>query len=137
MNPPTLTILRPAQTGVNAWASMVATLACAGSAGVHLALVPEHLHESTLLGAAFLVDGLLLGAAAVLLADPARGGRLARLVVLLLAATAVAYVLSRTTGLPLLSPNPEPVDALGVITTLCELVGVTACVLLTPGREHR
>jgi hypothetical protein len=53
-----------------------------------------------------------------------------------LRATAIAYVLSRTTGLPGVLPEPEPVDGLGVLTTTGELVGVVACLVLTFRKEQ-
>jgi len=110
---------------------------CAGSAGVHLGLVPEHLHESAALGAAFLLDGLLLAAAAVLLGGPARKTHTTPAVALLLLATAGAYVLSRTSGIAWLLPDPEPLDVLGAVTTVGELAGANACLLLTLRREPR
>jgi hypothetical protein len=136
MNPPTHPIVWSGAGTVNEVARATAVLVCAGSAGVHLALVPEHLRESAPFGAAFLLDGLLLAVAAVLLADPGRWARTAGPAALLLGATAIAYVLSRTSGIPWLAPLPEPLDGLGAVTTVCELVGA-ACLLLTLRREPR
>jgi hypothetical protein len=137
MNPPTHPIVWSGAGTVNEVARATAVLVCASSAGVHLALVPEHLRESAPLGAAFLLDGLLLAVAAVLLADPGRWARTAGPAALLLGATAIAYVLSRTSGIPWLAPLPEPLDGLGAVTTVCELVGADACLLLTLRREPR
>jgi hypothetical protein len=137
MNPPSLPIVWPGVNPVNEPARVTAVLVCAGSAGVHLALVPEHLHESAALGAAFLLDGLMLALAAVLLGDSARGTRTTPAVAALLLATAGAYVLSRTTGIPWLLPDPEPHDVLGAVTTVCELAGANACLLLTLRRDPR
>ncbi|MGN6575388.1 MAG: hypothetical protein ACTHKG_06855 [Nocardioides sp.] len=137
MNPPSLPSVWSGVRPVNEPARTTAVLVCAGSAGVHLALVPEHLHESGALGAAFLLDGLLLAVAAVLLGDPARETRTTPAVAARLVATAGAYVLSRTSGIPWLLPDPEPLDALGAVTTVSELAGANACVLLTLRREPR
>jgi hypothetical protein len=137
MNPPTLPIVWSGSSAVNEPARATALLVCAGSAGVHLALVPDHLRESPALGVAFLLDAVLLAVVAVLLGDPARGTRTTPAVATLLLATAGAYVLSRTTGIPWLAPDPEPLDGLGAVTTVCELVGANACVLLMLRRNPR
>jgi hypothetical protein len=129
------TILRPSQVGVNDTARWLAAVVCAGSAGVHAALVPEHLHESALLGAAFALDAVLLAVAATRVGRPR--SRNASAVACLLAGTALAYVLSRTTGVPVLVTAPEPLDGLGALTTSSELVGVLACLLLILRREPR
>lgn len=114
-------------------ARTVAALVCAGSAGVHGALVLPHLHESHLLGSAFAVDAALLAVSAARVSERRRGSLP---VAAVLATTALAYVLSRTTGLPGVLPDPEPVDGLGVLTTSWELVGVAVCLLLTFRKEH-
>ena len=62
------------------------------------------------------------GLAALAINDRRRGSRDVALVAAVLASTAVAYLLSRTTGLPGLTPEAEPVDGLGMFTTLAELV---------------
>ena len=49
----------------------------------------------------------------------------------------MAYLLSRTTGLPGVVHEAEPVDGLGVFTPLSELVGPGACLLLILRRERR
>ena len=114
---------------------MLVALVCAGSAGIHAGLVPAHLRESTLLGFLFAVDALLLAVAAISIRDGRREGRddvlFTALVAALLASTAIAYLLSRTIGLPRLISEVEPVDGLGAITTLFELIGLGACLLLT------
>lgn len=126
-------ILRPALATVNDTARAVAAVVCAGSAGVHAVLAPEHLEQSMLLGAAFAGDSLLLAVASVLVSH--RRGRHVLPVAGLLGVTALAYVLSRTSGLPGLVPDAEPIDGLGALTTLSELVGVAACLLLTLRRN--
>lgn len=99
-------------------------VACAFSAGVHVALAPDHLGESALLGLGF------LGTAAMLLALGlgiyARPGsvRLPPLIAFLSSALIAAYIVSRTVGLPVLHPVPEAVDLVGVITKGVEVVAV-------------
>jgi hypothetical protein len=59
-------------------------------------------------------------------------------VALLLAGLSLAYVASRTTGIPALDPDPEGVDAVGVATTAVEAIGVAfALWLIQPAGRHR
>jgi hypothetical protein len=109
----------------------VVILACAISAGIHGALVPAHLEESAAAGWAFAVSTAILALLVIALTRHP-GARLP----LVLAATTLAgllaaYALAVTTGLPLLHPEPEPVDGLAVFTKAIEAVGlVTAWSLL-------
>lgn len=98
---------------------------CAASAGVHAALVPHHLDESIPLGVAFIGSAVALVLVALVVRSP-RHDRWGPT----LGATAAAYVLSRTVGLPLLIDTPEPVAPLGVLTAAAEAVGVWACLPL-------
>ena len=143
------TIVRPAPGPVNGPVSdpvsepvvdvarVVGPLVCAVGAGVHAGLVTAHLRESTLLGVLFAVDAVLLGLAALAISD-----RHARTVhhagaAAVLVGTALAYLLSRTTGLPGVTSEPEPVDVLGLLTTVSELAGAAACLLVILRRNHR
>jgi hypothetical protein len=100
---------------------------CAASAGVHAALVPEHLDESIPLGVAFIVSAVALVLVALVVRSPRHDVWGPILAATVLAMTATAYVLSRTVGLPLLIDTPEAVDPLGVLTAAAEVVGVWAC----------
>lgn len=105
-------------------------VACAVSAGVHAALTPEHLREEPAAGIGFLVSTVLLAALVVALtlrpasriALAAAGAVLAGLLVL--------YAVAVTTGVPLLHPDVEPADGLGLVTKAVELVGLIAVVRL-------
>jgi hypothetical protein len=99
-------------------------VACAFSAGVHVALAPEHLGESALLGLGFLASAALLLALGLGIYVRPDSVRLPRLIALLSGALIAAYVASRTVGLPVLHPAPEAVDPLGVITKGVEVVAV-------------
>ena len=104
----------------------VVILACAISAGIHGALVPAHLDESPAAGWAFAASTAILAVLAVALTRrPA-----ARVPLTFAAATLggllAAYALSVTTGLPLLHPEPEPVEGLAVFTKAIELIGLLA-----------
>lgn len=110
------------------------SLVCAASAGVHAALVPEHAAEGPLIGAAFAVSAVALGAGAVAVRRP---GGPARKVAVLLAGVALCYLLSRTTGIPVLVPEPEHLEPLGVLTTAAEVLAALAACLRLDREEHR
>ena len=106
----------------------VVILACAISAGIHGALTPNHFAEGT--GA-----GLGFAAATVLLAAVAAAVRLFPESLLVFAGAAAvfagllaSYGLAVTTGLPVLHPEPEPVDGLALATKAIELVGLLAAI---------
>jgi hypothetical protein len=108
-------------------------VACAVSAGIHAALVPEHLEEGRPAGVAFAVSAVLLAIAAVALtrslSPPLLGATSALLVGLIL-----SYLLAVTTGVPVLHPEVEPVEGLALFTKAVELAGVGAAIaLLEPG----
>jgi len=111
----------------------VVIVACAVSAGIHGALVPEHLDESMGAGLGFVVATVLLAALAVgLTLGIGSTGLVAALAVF--AGLLASYGLAITTGLPLLHPEPEAVDALALATKAVELVGLAAAGLLLRGR---
>lgn len=115
------------------WADFCA-VACAASAGVHAALVVPHLHESVALAAAFAFAAAALAVAAIGQAILASASADAAVAVLLLG-VAVAYGLSRTTGLPVLAVPPEPFDALGVATSCVELAAAGVALRLLVRRS--
>jgi hypothetical protein len=97
---------------------------CAFSAGTHIALSPKHLIESAPLGIGFLgAAGLLLIFGLGIFIRP-HSARLPLLIALISVALIGAYVISRTVGLPVLHPDPEAVDRVGVITKAAELVAL-------------
>ena len=113
-------------------------LAAAGSAGIHAGLVPEHLGEMPLLGVSFIFAVLALLAIASAVAIRPEAQLPASLAALLFAGLILAYVVSRTTGLPILEPEPERVDAIGVVTVAVQLFGLLAALWLTrtAGRQR-
>jgi putative Mn2+ efflux pump MntP len=102
--------------------------ACAAAAGAHAGLVPEHLREESRLGVAFVLAALLLSATGTATAIRPGDRRFAKAAALALGGLIAAYAVSRTTGIPLLAPDREAVDAVGVVTTVVEALGV-ACAL--------
>lgn len=109
-------------------------VACAISAGIHAALTPDHLAEGTGSGLGFLGAAVLLAALA---AELTRRPSAAVLVgtVAVLAGLIGSYALAITSGLPLLHPEPEPVDGLALFTKAIEAGGLLAAAhLLWRGR---
>lgn len=126
--PPSLTIRAEAR-----WrnARTLVAAVCAVSAGIHAALVPDHLHEAgPRLASAFAVSAALLAIAATLVRNPGHHPWPVAFAVGVLTANVLAYLLSRTAGLPGLIPQPEQLDLLGLVTTTAEVVGVAAGVAL-------
>ena len=112
----------------------VVILACAVSAGIHAALVPEHLAEGTGAGIGFAVAAILLTALVVALTREPTNPRLLVGAAVVFAGLLLSYVLAVTTGVPVLHPETEAVDRLALGTKAIELVGLLAAVsvLLRP-----
>jgi hypothetical protein len=107
----------------------VLVAACAVSAGIHGALAPSHLPEGAGTGVGFLGAAALLGAVAVVLAR--RRSTTALLgAVTVLGGLLASYALAMTSGIPLLHPQPDPIDGLALATKTVELVGLVAGVQL-------
>ena len=104
--------------------------ACAASAGVHAGLVPEHLKQEPRLGVAFIAATLLLLALTAALTTRVATRLASALAAAALAGLIVAYVLSRTAGLPLLEEHTEPFDSLGLLTQAIQGAGVLAALHL-------
>jgi hypothetical protein len=103
----------------------VLIVVCAISAGIHAALVPDHLVEGRAAGLAFALAALLLAGAASALTwrlSPS----LVAVSAALLAGLLASYVFAITTGVPLLHPEVEPVEGLALFTKAVELVGLAA-----------
>ena len=112
-------------------AARIVVAACAVSAGAHAGLVPEHLREAPQIGVAFAIaTGLLLAAATALAIRPGSLGA-ARSAALLLAGLVALYAASRTTGIPLLEPHTERLDAVGATTKVVEGLGLVFALRLS------
>jgi hypothetical protein len=108
--------------------------ACAASAGAHAGLVPAHLNAGPRLGAAFLVAVvLLLSAATAVVARPC-DRRITAAAGALLGGLMLSYLATRTTGIPVLAPEPEAPDGVGVATNLVEGAGLVAALWLNQPR---
>jgi hypothetical protein len=117
----------------------VLVFTCAASAGAHAGLVPAHLNGEPRLGAALLIAVVLLLAAATSVAARPGNRRTTSAAGLLLAGLMLAFLASRTTGIPVLDPEPEALDAVGIATNAVEALGVVGALwLIHPvGRRAR
>jgi hypothetical protein len=111
---------------------LVPAAACAASAGIHVGLVVPHWHESHLLAIAFVASVLALLAVALLAASRPDDGHVRLGAGVLLLIMCGAYAASRTTGLPVLAPEPEALDPVGVATQAVQLAGAAFAFLPTP-----
>ena len=101
----------------------VVVLACAVSAGIHGALVPDHFEEGIGPGLGFAVATVVLAALAVrLTGHPSQLALLATVVVF--AGLIAAYAVVVATGLPLVHPERETVDGLALFTKAVEAAGL-------------
>jgi hypothetical protein len=104
----------------------VVILACAISAGIHGALARDHFTEGTGAGVGFVAATVVLAALVVAVTlRPASALALSGAAVVL-AGLLASYVLAATTGLPVLHPDREPIDALALVTKGIEAVGLLA-----------
>ena len=111
--------------------AILVVLAAAVSAGIHAGLVPEHLDEMPLLGVSFIFAVLVLLVIGAAVAIRPEAQLPASLAAFLFAGLILAYVASRTNGLPVLEPEAERVDAIGIVTVAVQLVGLLAALWLT------
>jgi len=103
-------------------------LTCAISAGIHGALISDHFAESVGAGVGFVLATVALaGLVIALTLRPASALALAGAATVL-AGLLVAYGLAITSGVPLLHPEPEPVEGLALATKAGEAIGLVAAV---------
>ena len=101
----------------------VIVLACAISAGIHGALVPDHFEEGTGAGLGFVAATVLLAVLAVVMTrKPTQLALFATGAVLL--GLIASYALVITIGFPVLHPEPEAADGLALFTKGVEAVGL-------------
>jgi membrane-bound metal-dependent hydrolase YbcI (DUF457 family) len=108
----------------------IVILACAVSAGIHGALVPGHFDEGGGAGFGFAAAAVALtGLIAWLTWRPASRSAVAVAAAIFVGLLA-SYALVTTTGMPVLHPDPEPVDGLALATKAIEAVGLLAATTL-------
>lgn len=109
----------------------VLIVVCAVSAGVHAALAPAHVEESPVLGGGFVIAaGALVAVAFWLSTHPRLDVVVIDAAMVLLAGLIIAYVVSRTAGLPVGGEGVERVDVTGAVTQVLQLVGLGAALAI-------
>jgi hypothetical protein len=108
----------------------IVIVACAISAGIHGALVPDHFREGAEAGVGFVVATALLAVLAVALTrNPSQLALVGTAAVF--TGLIVSYALAITIGVPVLHPEVEAVDGLALFTKAIEIAGlVTAASLV-------
>jgi len=113
------------------------TAVCAGSAGVHAALIRPHLVDGgPPLGAAFAAAAAALALGALAVRQPRHDSCAPTAVSGVLFLIALSYLLSRTIGIPLLIGQAEHLDAPGMVTTAAELVGAVLAAALVARKDN-
>jgi hypothetical protein len=108
--------------------------ACAFSAGVHLAITPEHLSEMPPIGVSFIVATVALAVTVGALIRLPESPWPPLAAAALFAGMIVAYAMTRAAAIPGLDETPEAVDVVGVITKVVELGGLVLAVSLVVTR---
>lgn len=106
----------------------VLVVSCAVSAGSHAGLAPGHHRESPALAVSFAVAAIVLAAIAFVLVRRPEAVVCPIAAVLVLSSLIVGYALAASTGLPLLHPEPEPIDGIAATTKAVEAAGLLAAV---------
>lgn len=99
-------------------------LAVTFSAGIHAALVPEHLKEMPPLGYSFIVAAVIGATLAWLLVSRPNDRRLSILAALFCLGQIVTWLLFVTVPVPGFSGTPEPVEAIALVSKAAELLGL-------------
>ena len=105
-------------------------LAVMFSAGIHAALVPEHLQEMPPLGWSFIGAAVLGAAIAYALVYSPEDQPPARLAALFLAAEIVAWTVFVTIRVPGFMGTPEPVETIALVSKAVELIGLWLAVAI-------
>jgi hypothetical protein len=116
----------------------VVILTSAISAGIHGALVPEHVEEGAGAGAGFLGATVVLALLVVALTRRPCSRVLLSGAALVFAGLIGSYAAAVTTGFPVLHPEIEPVARLAVFTKAVEATGLATALslLLHPSIER-
>jgi hypothetical protein len=132
---PTATLQSPTRTMSGNRALLVASLIVAGL--VHLAIAPEHLEESALIGGSMLAGAVAQLGLAFFVRNGVRSAPLAAIVLGLNAAFIGAWIVAVTVGLPV-PPHPHAAMAAGLMQVhggLGHLEPVSLLGLVTAGLE--
>lgn len=105
-------------------------LALTFSAGMHAALVPEHLREMPPLGWSFIAAAVIgAGIASVIVSRP-EDRRWARIAAVFLAGEVVAWVVFVSIRVPGFMGTPEPIETIALVCKAVELAGLALVIPL-------
>lgn len=105
-------------------------LAVAFSAGIHAALVPEHLDEMPPLGYTFIAAAALGAALASALITRPEGDRLPALAALFLVGELIVWLLFVSVRVPGFAKTPEPIESVALLCKASELLGLALALRL-------
>ena len=111
-------------------------LAVTFSAGIHAALVPEHLKEMPPLGYSFIGAAAIGAALAWALVSRPDDRRIPLLAGLFCLGQVVAWLLFVTVPIPLFSGTPEPVETIALVSKAVELYGFAIALSLATSRKR-
>jgi 4-amino-4-deoxy-L-arabinose transferase-like glycosyltransferase len=109
------------------------TLTVAFSAGIHAALVPEHLREMPPLGYLFIIAAAVRIAIAIALVTRPNDARSPRLAILFLVTQIVAWAMFIALHIPGFIGTPEPVEPIALVCKATELLGIALALPLAVG----
>ena len=112
-------------------------LAVSFSAGIHAALVPEHLDEMPRLGYAFSAAAASGAVLAWMLVARPDDRRVALLAGLLCLGQIAAWALFVTVAVPGFSGTPEPIETIALLSKAVELAGVVLALSLVDISKER
>jgi hypothetical protein len=108
-------------------------LTVAFSAGIHAALVPEHLREMPPLGYLFILAAAVGAAIALALVARPNDVRIPRLAVVFLSSQIAAWAMFTVLHVPGFAGTPEPVEPIALVCKAAELLGITLAVPIAAG----
>jgi hypothetical protein len=108
-------------------------LTVAFSAGIHAALVPEHLREMPPLGYLFILAAAVGAAIALALVARPNDVRIPRSVVLFLSAQIIAWAMFIVVHVPGFAETPEAVEPIALVCKAAELLGIALAMPLAAG----
>ncbi len=109
-------------------------LAVVFSAGIHVALVPEHLKEMPALGFAFILAAVVGGVIALGLVVSPDDRRIPLLAGLFCLGQIAVWVLFVTVRVPFFPGTPEPVETIALVSKAAEAAEVAFSLPLVTGR---
>jgi hypothetical protein len=124
-------LIAPARPKVDQLLRYGVIAGCAASVGVHVGIIPAHVDEgATAEVVAFAASSVVLAVLALLVSNDRWDRRAPAAAATFLCAVAVAYLLSRTVGLPWLVHDPEPFDLTGLVSVAAEFASAAAGIAL-------